>query len=61
MDEHAFALFDDELMGALGLDKEDGSVGAILAWVKWAYEHADRKSTRLNSSHVCSSRMPSSA
>ena len=26
-----------------------------------AHEIADRKSTRLNSSHVCSSRMPSSA
>ena len=28
---------------------------------KRAFEKADRKSTRLNSSHVCSSRMPSSA
>src|SRR3546814_1623489 len=30
-------------------------------WGNWSSAHKDRKSTRLNSSHYCSSRMPSSA
>ena len=32
-----------------------------LAWVASSLAHIDRKSTRLNSSHVVTSRMPSSA
>ena len=39
--------------------------GLVLLWIAWGawgqYRIGDRKSTRLNSSHVCSSRMPSSA
>src|SRR3546814_5099449 len=38
--------------------RESGKVSeAELAWI----EHEDRKSTRLNSSHQCAPRMPSSA
>ena len=46
------------LMG-LGLDK--GARVAILASNRPEYAIADRKSTRLNSSHMSESRMPSSA
>ena len=41
---------------------------AVLGWLGWQEgcrlpqrEYSDRKSTRLNSSHRCTSRMPSSA
>ena len=45
---------------------EMGEFFAPLGWPKWIFSQVssffvDRKSTRLNSSHVCSSRMPSSA
>ena len=36
---------------------EKASIGEMLEWLK----RQDRKSTRLNSSHRCTSRMPSSA
>ena len=42
------------------LEKEMATHSSILAWrIPWTEE--DRKSTRLNSSHVRKSRMPSSA
>ena len=34
---------------------------ADVNWIMEGYEHLDRKSTRLNSSHFLLSRMPSSA
>ena len=37
------------------------NVDAVVYWTVWDVEKADRKSTRLNSSHYQQSRMPSSA
>ena len=45
----------------LGKPAEDTVDALITAWFKWQEEKPDRKSTRLNSSHVSQSRMPSSA
>src|SRR3546814_5386639 len=42
--------------GGMGLDAAIRTTGAILAG-----REVDRKSTRLNSSHVCATRMPPSA
>src|SRR3546814_2171726 len=41
-------------------DGDDYIVNGQKTWTTLA-QHADRKSTRLNSSHSCASRMPSSA
>ena len=45
----------------LGPDQEPGRAGAraLIEWLSKAFR--DRKSTRLNSSHITRSRMPSSA
>ena len=40
---------------------EDANFEITPEWIEWAAELADRKSTRLNSSHSRKSRMPSSA
>ena len=38
-----------------------GQDGTVTGWMKQRLQRLDRKSTRLNSSHVSESRMPSSA
>ena len=52
-------LVDVHSHGAAGHDFSDGDVEGLKEILR--YEKADRKSTRLNSSHIEESRMPSSA
>ena len=52
------------LFYALGYTKEELErplIGVVSAYSEIVPGHIDRKSTRLNSSHRCTSRMPSSA
>ena len=54
----------DNTIANVALPRVQGALSATqdqMAWVLTSYIVADRKSTRLNSSHVSQSRMPSSA
>ena len=60
-----FVLFILLIAGAAGAKEIGPNVavfkGQDLKWEDGAYSYQDRKSTRLNSSHLTQSRMPSSA
>ena len=66
-DKHLSTQFDSELSGISNRVLEMGGLvesqvaQAVYALTQFSGETADRKSTRLNSSHPVSSRMPSSA
>ena len=54
--------FYSQIVGFLGnFFAEMGNMGAELFTMDWVQSIVDRKSTRLNSSHLKLSRMPSSA
>src|SRR3546814_7882853 len=65
--EHQGCLLGSARFGAVcvaGSCLVGGAVGKLLAWLadrRWISSRKDRKSTRLNSSHYCATRMPSSA
>ena len=65
MPEQDWALVEQEVEKAGGVDKVEGYTGVLLRdaiqKAKKNKVETDRKSTRLNSSHVSESRMPSSA
>src|SRR3546814_2071238 len=52
---------DDTLVGGSGDDELEGDTGDDVLYGDGTATTGDRKSTRLNSSHSCASRMPSSA
>ena len=57
----------DQASGRIGFEQADKAIAYIrsvsleVQWIIETHVHADRKSTRLNSSHSQQSRMPSSA
>src|SRR3546814_10722246 len=52
---------DNTVLRFVGASAESGRRGVVHAAFRTAFLVVDRKSTRLNSSHYCASRMPSSA